>query len=106
MPIDDFHYLTRIHYKSENSPKDGRWGEHEIDYCLIIQKDVNVDANWNEVKHYEYVDKETLKNKMGTALIIIEIIVTNYREDGATKRGGGGKYRLTPSKRGRGREKF
>lgn len=26
VPIDDFHFLTRIHYKA---PSDGKWGEHE-----------------------------------------------------------------------------
>lgn len=26
VPIDDFHFLTRIHYVS---PSDGKWGEHE-----------------------------------------------------------------------------
>ena len=26
VPIDDFKFLTRIHYKS---PSDGKWGEHE-----------------------------------------------------------------------------
>ena len=26
VPIDDFKFLTRIHYKA---PSDGKWGEHE-----------------------------------------------------------------------------
>lgn len=26
VPIDKFHFLTRIHYKA---PSDGKWGEHE-----------------------------------------------------------------------------
>lgn len=26
VPIEDFHYLTRIHYKA---PSNGKWGEHE-----------------------------------------------------------------------------
>lgn len=26
VPFDDFHFLTRIHYKA---PSDGKWGEHE-----------------------------------------------------------------------------
>lgn len=26
VPIEDFHFLTRIHYKA---PSDGKWGEHE-----------------------------------------------------------------------------
>jgi isopentenyl-diphosphate delta-isomerase len=34
VPIDDFKFLTRIHYKS---PSDGKWGEHEsklTEWCL------------------------------------------------------------------------
>jgi len=30
VPIDDFKFLTRIHYKS---PSDGKWGEHESMYA-------------------------------------------------------------------------
>ncbi len=26
VPLEDFHFLTRIHYKA---PSDGKWGEHE-----------------------------------------------------------------------------
>ncbi len=46
MPLDSFHYITRIHYKSTEGSADGIWGEHEskslnsravyIDiYCLL-----------------------------------------------------------------------
>ena len=31
VPIDNFHFLTRIHYKA---PSDGKWGEHESEYPL------------------------------------------------------------------------
>lgn len=33
VPIEDFHFLTRIHYKA---PSDGKWGEHEstLNYSL------------------------------------------------------------------------
>ena len=65
MPLEAFHYLTRIHYKSENVPVDGRWGEHEIDYVLVIRRNVDVEANWNEVKSYRYVDKQELKDLIG-----------------------------------------
>ena len=30
VPIEDFHFLTRIHYKA---PSDGKWGEHESSSC-------------------------------------------------------------------------
>src|ERR1700761_3065081 len=34
VPIDQFHFLTRIHYIS---PSDGKWGEHESKFPLKIQ---------------------------------------------------------------------
>ncbi|XP_077978658.1 isopentenyl-diphosphate Delta-isomerase 1-like [Glandiceps talaboti] len=57
-PIDEFDYLTRIHYKA---PSDGKWGEHEIDYILFLQKSVNVDPNPNEVQDYRYMNIEQLR---------------------------------------------
>ena len=30
VPIDDFEFLTRIHYLA---PSDGKWGEHESEFC-------------------------------------------------------------------------
>lgn len=60
IPVEDFHYLTRIHYYADNVPHDGRWGEHEIDYILFMQKDVIVVPNTNEVKSFRYVSKEQL----------------------------------------------
>ncbi|KAK9458857.1 NUDIX hydrolase domain-like protein [Lipomyces oligophaga] len=58
VPIDDFHFLTRIHYKAKS---DGIWGEHEIDYILFIQATPSVTANPNEVKDTKYVTAEELK---------------------------------------------
>lgn len=65
MPLEDFHYLTRILYKAENVPKDNKWGEHEIDYILFIQRDVDVEVNPNEVKSYRYVSQQELKDIVG-----------------------------------------
>ncbi|XP_066440848.1 isopentenyl-diphosphate Delta-isomerase 1 isoform X2 [Eleutherodactylus coqui] len=55
---DEFRYLTRMQYKMHS---DGIWGEHEIDYILLIQKDVAVDPDPNEIKSHCYVSKEELK---------------------------------------------
>ena len=66
VPVDQFHYLTRIHYKSDNVPADGMWGEHEIDYILFIQRNVTVNPNENEVKEHRYVSRQELKEIMGT----------------------------------------
>ncbi|WEW57367.1 isopentenyl-diphosphate delta-isomerase idi1 [Emydomyces testavorans] len=58
VPLDQFEFLTRIHYKA---PSDGKWGEHEIDYILFIQADVDLDANPNEVRDTKYVTADELK---------------------------------------------
>ncbi|CEJ84764.1 Putative Isopentenyl-diphosphate Delta-isomerase [[Torrubiella] hemipterigena] len=58
VPLEDFHFLTRIHYKA---PSDGKWGEHEIDYILFIKANVDLSINPNEVQATQYVTPETLK---------------------------------------------
>jgi len=57
-PVDQFQYLTRIHYLA---PSDGKWGEHEVDYILFLTADVDVQANLNEISDWKYVDKEELQ---------------------------------------------
>ncbi|KAK5660304.1 hypothetical protein OQA88_12844 [Cercophora sp. LCS_1] len=58
VPIEDFHFLTRIHYKA---PSDGKWGEHEIDYILFIKANVDLNPSPNEVQATQYVSAEKLK---------------------------------------------
>lgn len=77
VPFEDFHFLTRIHYKA---PSDGKWGEHEstnqltiiacrelqltletVDYILFIKANVDVDPNPNEVQATQYVSADGLK---------------------------------------------
>lgn len=62
-PLENFTYLTRIHYKSPSGDESSKWGEHEIDYILILKtkNDIKIDANYNEVKDYKYVDATELK---------------------------------------------
>ncbi|KAK0506214.1 NUDIX hydrolase domain-like protein [Armillaria luteobubalina] len=50
-PIDEFQYLTRIHYLA---PSDGIWGEHEVDYILFLTADVDVTPNLNEIRDHKY----------------------------------------------------
>lgn len=59
VPLDQFKFLTRIHYKA---PSDGKWGEHEIDYILFIKADVDLDVNPNEVRDVKYVSPDELKS--------------------------------------------
>lgn len=76
VPLEDFRFLTRIHYKA---PSDGKWGEHEskqflilfqgqyrltsckVDYILFIKANVDLDINKNEVQATQYVSAEQLK---------------------------------------------
>lgn len=55
---ENFHYLTRIHYEDAG---DGIWGEHEIDYILFLQKNVDLKPNPNEVSEVFYVQRNELE---------------------------------------------
>nr|XP_019943013.1 PREDICTED: isopentenyl-diphosphate Delta-isomerase 1 isoform X1 [Paralichthys olivaceus] len=61
---EEMTYLTRIHYKAQS---DGVWGEHEIDYILFMQKDVELSPDPNEIKTHCYVSKEELKEMLNKA---------------------------------------
>lgn len=65
-PIDDFHFLTRIHYKSASGSETSKWGEHEIDYILIIKTkdEVKLNPNLNEVRDYKYVNEKELREML------------------------------------------
>ena len=54
--------MTRILYQA---PSDHKWGEREIDYVLVIQKDVELNPNPNEVKECVYVGRSDLKGFLG-----------------------------------------
>lgn len=56
----DFVYLTRIHYMAGSGSTEAVWGEHEVDYILVITKDVTLDVNPNEVSESRYVSQEEL----------------------------------------------
>ena len=62
VPWQELQYLTRIHY---SAPSDETWGEHEIDYILFLQKNVDLLPNANEVKSVRYVTPEGLKKMIG-----------------------------------------
>ncbi|XP_054160681.1 isopentenyl-diphosphate Delta-isomerase 1-like [Oppia nitens] len=57
IPLQDIKYMTRFLYKA---PSGGVWGEYEIDYALVIQKDVQLNPDPNEVKFYKYLPKDQL----------------------------------------------
>ncbi|KAM0751285.1 isopentenyl-diphosphate delta-isomerase [Meredithblackwellia eburnea MCA 4105] len=56
-PLDDFAYLTRIHYYA---PSDEIWAEHEIDYILFLTLDPKLEPSPNEVSDIKWVSKEEL----------------------------------------------
>ena len=60
---EDFIYTTRMHYYTNEKDKNV-FGEHEITYFLIIQKDVKLNPNPDEVKEVQYIPRD----KMGTFL--------------------------------------
>ena len=52
MPVDTFKWWTRLHYCAADSTPQGKptgWGEHEMDYILGLQADVDVKPNPEEV---------------------------------------------------------
>ncbi|KAF7306915.1 RAD21/Rec8 N-terminal domain protein [Mycena indigotica] len=59
-PIDNFQYLTRIHYLA---PSNGIQALNNllVDYILFITADVSVAPNLNEIRDYKYVDKAELQ---------------------------------------------
>ena len=54
---ENFHYLTRIHYLDTG---DGVWGEHEIDYILFLQKDLDLQPNPHEVSEIQYLKRNEI----------------------------------------------
>ncbi|KAJ8293685.1 Isopentenyl-diphosphate Delta-isomerase [Rhodotorula toruloides] len=57
-PLDDFAYLTRIHYYA---PSDKIWAEHEIDYIFFLTLDPKTNINPNEVSDVKWVSKADLE---------------------------------------------
>ncbi|XP_074593477.1 isopentenyl-diphosphate delta isomerase isoform X1 [Brevipalpus obovatus] len=61
IPIDDIKYITRILYKS---PSSKLWGEHELDYILIVHRDVDLKPNPDEVSEAVFLKKDELRSYM------------------------------------------
>ncbi|XP_063902642.1 isopentenyl-diphosphate Delta-isomerase 1-like [Zophobas morio] len=64
LSVNDINFITRIHYKAASNDI---WGEHEIDYILLVQKDVDLKLNLNEVNCCKYFSKEQLKEFLDTS---------------------------------------
>ncbi|KAK3244026.1 hypothetical protein CYMTET_46346 [Cymbomonas tetramitiformis] len=67
IPIENFKYLTRLHYCAKDEVTygpDAEWGEHEVDYILFIKAKVSMTPNPEEVRDTKYVTAEELKEMM------------------------------------------
>lgn len=71
VPLEDITFLTRFLYKA---PSNTLWGEHEVDYALIIHKDLKLNPQPNEVKSYKYLARDELIPFLGIFLCIIFFI--------------------------------
>lgn len=56
---EEMQWLTRIHYMDKGN---GIFGEHEIDYIIFLQKDVDLDLNPEEVSEVLYVKRKDLRS--------------------------------------------
>lgn len=61
LKLEDIHFMTRLIYKIE-CPEDPLWGEHELDYVLVIKKDLELRPNLSEVQSFKYVTKDQLED--------------------------------------------
>lgn len=59
-PLSKMEIVSRILYKTPC--EDGVWGEHELDYCIILRCDAEPVPNWNEVAEVRYLDKNGIKD--------------------------------------------
>lgn len=67
VPVENFKFLTRLHYCAADTHTWGpnaEWGEHEVDYILFIKAKVTVTPNPDEIDDYKYVTLEELKSMM------------------------------------------
>ena len=67
--VDDFNFVTRILYKALCD--DTKWIEHELDYILIIKKDVALNLNENEVNDVKYCNPVDLFAMVNDEKILI-----------------------------------
>jgi isopentenyl-diphosphate delta-isomerase len=56
-----FELITRVHYRADNVPSDGTFGEHEIDYVIFVLGDFELKLNPAEVKAVKYLSDYELK---------------------------------------------
>lgn len=58
VPLDKFHFVTKMRYQAR---QDENWIEREVDHCLVIHADVDVNPNPNEVSEIKWVSQSELE---------------------------------------------
>jgi geranylgeranyl diphosphate synthase type I len=58
VPLDKFHFVTKMRYQAR---QDEDWIEREVDHCLVIHADVDVNPNPNEVSEIKWVSQSELE---------------------------------------------
>ena len=56
--IDKFEFITKMRYQAR---QDENWIEREVDHCMVIHADVNVNPNPNEVSEIKWVNQSELE---------------------------------------------
>lgn len=67
---ESIRFVTRLRYAAVDAtePEPNEWGEHELDYVLFVQADVDLEPNPEEVEAYRYVDQAGLQSMMSTSV--------------------------------------
>ncbi len=61
VPIDNFDFVTKMRYQAR---QDDDWIEREVDHCLVIHADVDVNPNPNEVSEIKWVSQAELEEML------------------------------------------
>ena len=61
VPIEKFDFVTKMRYQAR---QDEDWIEREIDHCLVIHADVDVNPNSNEVSEVKWVSQAELEEML------------------------------------------
>lgn len=55
----ELNFVNKLAYRAESDG--GKWGEAEIDYIMIIRKNLSLDPNSDEVQDFRYVTREQMQ---------------------------------------------
>ena len=61
VPIEKFEFVTKMRYQARQNED---WIEREIDHCLVIHADVDLEINPNEVDEVMWVSQEDLEEML------------------------------------------